>query len=63
MQILTALGRHPLGSTSAVSREADMTPPTYSRRLRRMYLDRVLLSISAELSFPSLGMEPVLYFM
>jgi DNA-binding Lrp family transcriptional regulator len=28
-----------------------------------MYLDRVLLSISAELSFPSLGMEPVLYFM
>ena len=40
-----------------------MTSPTFARRLRKLYRDRVLLSISAEVSYTSLGLEPVLYFL
>ena len=63
MQLLSALGRHPLESVAVLSREAGMTAPTFARRLRKLYQERVLLSISAEVSYASLGLEPVLYFL
>ncbi len=63
VQLLSALGKHPLESATFLSREAGMTAPTFTRRLRKLYRDRVLLSISAEVSYTSLGLEPVLYFL
>ena len=63
VQLLSALGKHPLESATFLSREAGMTSPTFTRRLRKLYRDRVLLSISAEVSYTSLGLEPVLYFL
>lgn len=46
-----------------VSKEAGMTSTTYSKRLKKLYKTKVLLSISAEVNYPALGLEPVFYFL
>lgn len=63
IRLLSALGMHPLEGASVVSKEAGMASTTYSKRLKKLFMTKVLLSISAEVNYPALGLEPIFYFL
>jgi DNA-binding Lrp family transcriptional regulator len=62
LKILSTLGRAPLETVKVLSRLAEVTPTTFSRRLKRLKERGILVSISAEICYPSLGLEPFLFF-
>ena len=63
IRILSALSRHPLESATAMSKRTGMALTTFSKRLKKLYENRVLLSISAQVNYPSLGLESIMYFL
>ncbi len=63
IRLLSALGRRPLESASVLCKEVGVTSATFSKRLKKLYDNKILLSISAEVNYPSLGLEPVFYFL
>ncbi len=50
IRILSALSRHPLENATVMSRRTGMALTTFSKRLRKLYESRVLLSISAQVN-------------
>ena len=62
LNILTALGRDPLGTVQNIGRSTGMTSATVSIRLKKLRQTGALFSVSAQLSYPTLGLEPVVAF-
>ena len=62
LRILTALGRDPLGTVQDIGRSTGMTSATVSIRLKKLRQTGALFSVSAQLAYPTLGLEPVVTF-
>ncbi len=63
LRVLSALAEAPLGTVKVLSKLAGMTPTTFSRRLERLVKDGILISVSAEICYPVLKLEPFLFFL
>lgn len=63
ISILSVLGRDPLGSVKDLSRDAGITPITFSNRVKQLRQDKILLSISAQLGYSMLGLDAILLFL
>ncbi len=62
LRILTALGRSPLGTVQEIGAQTGMTSATISIRLKKLRESGALFSVSAQLAYPALGLEPVVAF-
>jgi len=62
LKALSALSKFPLGTIKSLSRIAGTSSNTLSRRLKRLKRKGVLISVSAEICYPSLGLEPIIFF-
>ncbi len=62
VQVLSVLGRRPLEPIKVLSKEADMTTTTVSKRMKQLYNEGILISISAEVSYSSVGLEQFFFF-
>lgn len=62
LSILTALGREPLGTVQGIGRSTGMTSATVSIRLKKLRQTGALFSVSAQLAYATLGLEPVVTF-
>jgi DNA-binding Lrp family transcriptional regulator len=62
LKILSTLGKAPLETVKVLSKLAKVTPTTFSRGLKRLKERGILVSVSAEICYPSLGLEPFLFF-
>ena len=62
-RILTALGKNPLGTINELSKAVKVSPKTLAKRLRKLINNKIFLRVSAQLSYPTIGLEPVLVFM
>ena len=47
---------------NVLSKEAEMTTTTFSKRMRQLYDEGILISISAEVSYSSVGLEQFYFF-
>jgi len=61
-KILTVLGRNPLGTVQEIGAQTGMTSATISIRLKKLRESGALCSVSAQLAYPALGLEPVVAF-
>lgn len=57
------LGRRPLDPLNTLSKEADMTTVTFAKRMNQLYHEGILISVSAEIVYPSLDLHPILFFL
>lgn len=62
LKILSAISKAPLGTIKMLSKLAGVSPNTFSRRLERLRNKGIFISVSAEISYPSLSLEPLLFF-
>jgi DNA-binding Lrp family transcriptional regulator len=62
LDILTALGKTPLGTVQEIAKTTGMTSATVSIRLKKLRESGALFSISAQIAYPSLSLEPVVAF-
>jgi DNA-binding Lrp family transcriptional regulator len=62
LSILTALGKDPLGTVQDIGRSTGMTSATISIRLKKLRETGALFSVSAQLAYPALGLEPAVAF-
>ncbi len=62
LKILTVLGRNPLGTVQEIGAQTGMTSATISIRLKKLRESGALFSVSAQLAYPALGLEPVVAF-
>jgi len=62
LNVLSTLAKDPLGTVKDLSRRADMSPNTFSKHLKRLMDRGILVSVSAEICYPSVGLEPILFF-
>jgi len=62
LRILTVLGRNPLGTVQEIGARTGMTSATISIRLKKLRESGALFSVSAQLAYPALGLEPVVAF-
>ena len=62
VQVLSVLGRRPLDPMNVLSKEAEMTTTTFAKRMRQLYDEGILISISAEVSYASVGLEQFYFF-
>jgi len=63
LQLLSALGRNPLGSIKALSKEMGLTAITTAKRLKQLYERGILINISAEICPPAVGLEAIIFFL
>jgi len=62
LKVLSALAKAPLATVKDLSRKAGVSPHTFSKRLKRLEKRGVFISVSAEICYPSLSLEPFLFF-
>jgi DNA-binding Lrp family transcriptional regulator len=62
LTIITALGKNPLGTVQEIAKRTGMTCATISIRLKKLRQTGALFSVSAQLTYPVLGLEPVVTF-
>lgn len=62
LRILTAIGRDPLGSVRALSKSVGLSENTLKSRLSDLSTNKVLLGISAQINYTSVGLEPIAVF-
>jgi DNA-binding Lrp family transcriptional regulator len=62
LDILTALGRSPLGTVQEIAKTTGMTSATVSIRLKKLRQTGALFSVSAQLAYPALSLDPVVAF-
>jgi len=63
LQLLSALGRSPLGSIKSLSVEMGLTAITTAKRLKQLYERGILINISAEVCPPAVGLESIIFFL
>ena len=63
LRILTALGKEPLGTVQDIGQKTGMTSATISIRLKKLRQIGALFSVSAQIAYTAMGLEPVVAFM
>ena len=62
LQILTAMGRDPLGSVKNLGKSVGLSENTLKKKLNDLYSNNVILGVSAQVNPTSVGLEPIAVF-